>query len=223
MTEQTTRLQDVFSYLLDVTRQCQRLVQDSVEALSRETGCYFEHMKTWDNVVRPTDHFLDRSFSAVPRVWLTYVPRGNLKLAVLFYFQFFHTNYQVTPALMYGTLDPGPDQDFDDIDRWASWAAIVRTEQGKEGISAELDDPFRVVNCTWKKFFLRARLVRVPLESITSWEDLQRIVVKPLTALVRGEAEEARELLNGVETIPWPAYLDKTEDQEDETEETESV
>jgi hypothetical protein len=61
MSEQPTGLQDVFSYLLDVTRQCQRLVQDSVEALSRETRCYFEHMRTWDYTVRSNEHFLDRS------------------------------------------------------------------------------------------------------------------------------------------------------------------
>jgi hypothetical protein len=57
-------------------------------------------------------------------------------------------------------------------------------KKGEDNASVEIDGPFSIVANAKEGRFAEARLVRVPLESITSWEDLQRIVIKPLTALV---------------------------------------
>jgi len=214
--DRVATLQEVFEYLQDVARQSRRIIEDAVEALRKETECYFEHMRAWDYVTKPNDHFLETRFGT-PRAWVTYVPRENL-LAALFYIQFYGKP-PVVPALMYGSLDLGK-RSIDKIDRWAPFNTIRDVERSRKGIKAEQDPPFSIVTSRRKDCFSEARLVRVPLESITSWENLQRIVVKPLVALVRGDVEEARALLQEIETIQWPIGFAGTEEQEEDVEKT---
>jgi len=213
--DRVATLQDVFEYLQDVARQSRRIIEDAAEALRKETGCYFEHMRRWDYVIKPNDHFLETRFGT-SRAWVTYAPREKL-LTALFYIQFYGKP-PVVPALMYGSLDLGK-RSVDKIDRWAPYNTVRDVERGKKGIKAEQDSPFSIVTSARKDCFSEARLVRVPLESITSQDDLQRIVVKPLAALVHGKVAEARELLKGVETIEWPPRFAETEEQEEEVEE----
>ena len=217
--EQTITMQDVFEYVQDVGRQSKLIIKDTAQALRKETGCYFKHMKAWDYMIKPkNEHFLDTQFG-ISRAWVTYVPEGALSLAVLFYIQFYYGKHPVVPSLMYGSLDSGTDKDFDTTSRWASWGAIMDVERKKDSVSVEIDGPFSIVTSTKESRFKEARLVRVPLESITSWEDLQRIVVKPLAALVCGDVEKARELLQEVETIQWPIRFAEIEDEVEEVEE----
>jgi hypothetical protein len=136
----------------------------------------------------------------------------------LFYLQFYHMHRFVVPALMYGSVDPGPNSSFDQMNRWASVHIVQYVEQGREDINVECDDPLIYVTNTIAGDFATAVLVRVPLASITSWDDLQRIVVKPLVALVQGEVDTAKDLLQGVETLSWPTGPAETDDEEDEIE-----
>lgn len=214
----TTTLQDVFEYLRDVTRQSQLMIQEAAEALRKEMKCYFQHQRAWDYVDRPNEHFLDAHHLGVTRAWVTYVPEGNLSRAALFYFQFTHGEHLVVPALMYGSLDPGTDRNFDAINRWAPYNTIVDVEEGADDFKVENDEPFAIVTSTRENHFTDSRLVRVPLESITSTEDLQCIIVHPLAALIRGEVEEAGKLLKGVQTMHWPTRDHRDEDDDDELE-----
>jgi hypothetical protein len=216
--DQVATLQDVFEYIRQVTRQSQLIIMDAVEALRRETKCYFKHMDTWDYVERPNVHFLDMERLSISRVWVTFVPEGMPLLGALFYIHSFQAKQLLEPALMFGALDPGGDKGFDEIDRWAAYYTITDVEGGQACAQAIQDGPSITVTNTRPGCFAKARLVRVPLESIASSDDLQRIVVKPLVALVRGEVEEAKKLLEGVRTMPWPTGFAGAEDQEDEIE-----
>ena len=215
--EQPITMYEVFEYVWEVSKQTGRLIQDAAEALYKETRCYYKHMRAWDYTAKPNQHFLKTQFG-ISRAWVTYVPEGELPLAALFYVHFFNSRYQFEPALMYGSLDPGPGKDFEQVNRWASWYMITDVERKKEGTQVAVDGPFSIVTSTKENRFKEAWLVRVPLESLTSWEDLQRIVVSPLAALVRGEVEEARELLQDVETIQWPFRFAEADEEEEEEE-----
>jgi hypothetical protein len=195
------------------------IIRDAVEGLSQETRCYFEHRRQWDYAQKPNDHFFETQF-AVSRVWIAFVPEGTLSLGAIFYLQFYHGQRFVTPAMMYGSIDPGIDKSFDDLDKWALTLTrlIQHVEQGKDDSTLAHDGPLNYVTSGRRDCLSEARLVRVPLESITSRDDLQRIVIKPLAALVRGEVEEAKALLKDVETEQWPSHIIQVEDGVEETE-----
>jgi hypothetical protein len=61
---------------------------------------------------------------------VTFAPEGALSLAILFYIQFYSEKHYITPALMYGSLDPGMGKGFDEVEKWASWGVIRDVEKG---------------------------------------------------------------------------------------------
>jgi hypothetical protein len=128
--EQAVTMYDAFEYVWEVGEQSRRIIQDTVEALRKETKCYFKHMEALDYMWRPRNHhFLETRF-ATPRVWVTFAPEGALSLAILFYIQFYSEKHYITPALMYGSLDPGMGKGFDEVEKWASWGVIRDVEKG---------------------------------------------------------------------------------------------
>ncbi|MBA7627219.1 MAG: hypothetical protein GH143_10865 [Calditrichaeota bacterium] len=215
---QKPTLRDVFDYMLKVYKQSKLMVKDTVEALRDKTRCHFVHQKTWDYATRPNEHFLDGDSFGVSEAWVTYIPEGEIKLAVLMYFQFFSSKHFVDPALTYGSLNPGKMNGFDDIDRWAPYNTIYETERGEGKCVVRHDGPISIVTTSLEKHFHEAHLVKVPLESIRNIDDLHRIVVNPLTALIRGEVKEARKLLEEVETMQWPVIIAHEEDGNEDVE-----
>ncbi|MCP4537484.1 MAG: hypothetical protein GY832_10090 [Chloroflexi bacterium] len=216
--DQTTTLYDVFKYTWEVGRQTRLMIREAAIALHKETQCHFKHMRAWDRTMKPSEHFLQTQFG-ISRAWVTFVPQGALSLASLFYVQFYYGKHPVVPALMYGSLDPGAGKAFDKVDQLASFYTILDVEREEDGVSVKLDAPFSIVTSMKNDRYKEARLVRVPLESITSKEDLYRIIVNPLAALVRDEVEQARELLQEVETIQWPIRFTGAGEQKKEVEE----
>jgi hypothetical protein len=214
--ENTASLEEVFYYIQDVYKQCQSIAKDTADSLRKETQCYFEHKKEWDFSRRPGEHFLSRDFFATSKVWLTYVPVGNLDLAALLYFQFFHSKLDIQSAMMYGSLAPLEIGNFEDIDRHASYRMIRYTEEGWEGFDYKIDGKITIVTSTKENHFPEAHLVRVPLESIRGTDDLNRIVIKPLSELLKGNIEKTRELLDNIDTIEWPILHDVSFEEDEE-------
>ena len=74
MTEdQITAIHDVFEYVWEVAKQSKLIVQDAVEALHKETRCYFRHERAWDyTTMKSGNHFLNCQFED-SRAWMTFV------------------------------------------------------------------------------------------------------------------------------------------------------
>ena len=119
---------------------------------------------------------------------------------------------------MYGSLDPGGNG-FDDIDRWASYNTTFEAVKGKSEFKVQHDGSLNIVTTSMEKHFTEARLVKVPLESIRNSDDLQRIVVEPLAALIQGQYKESKNLLEKVDTMPWPIITLYDDDSNEEAEE----
>jgi hypothetical protein len=210
---------EILNFVNSFHEQCGSLVRDAVRLLRDKHQIYLTHKRAWDYATKPGDHFLEQDYGSVRRTWLTYVPDGNTERGALFYFDFFHPHRCVTPALIYGEVYPGV-AGFDSADRWASFYTTTDAEKGDASVSVAFDGPIVVVTGTMPKRYEESMLVRVPLETITDQLALERIVVHPLAAMLRGKRSDAISLLSNVTTDPWPtARVGTTEEEENEPEE----
>lgn len=219
MSGETPSIAEVLNFVNSFYEQCGNLVRDTVRLLRDKHQIYLTHKKAWDYVIKPGDHFLEQDYGSVRRTWLTYVPDGNAERGALFYFEFFHPHRRVTPALIYGAVSPG-GAGFDSADRWASFYTITDPEKGDASVFVTFDGPIVMVTGAIPERYEESLLVRVPLETITDQLALERIVVRPLAALLRGMRSEAINLLGGVTTERWPTVRAGTpEEEENEPEE----
>lgn len=199
-----TSLQEVLSYVSRVYRQCKLMVQDAAEALYEETGCYYSADKRLGYVGRPSTNFIGDDFPGLTRYALVvYVPAGELRTAALFFLDFARRTRRFRPALAYGALDPGA-RSVDDLSTWAAYYCVMHQEEGQAGFDVCPDGPLMRGTCSVPDYFPSYSVVRVPLLSIGSTDDLHRVVVRPLAAMLQGDLAGAKRLLEGVETEEWP-------------------
>lgn len=206
-------LQDVFTYVESVYRNCRLMIQDSVHELRIATKCHFEHVYKWDYTQKASDHFLIDGPSCPSRCWVTYRPIGELGRGVLFSLQFHAVKRVVEPSLIFGSVLIGPNGQ-DTLNRWVAFNSIVHAEEGRPGIKVSKGDPLVTVAGDGVNIFSEAVLVRVPLESLHDTDSLQRIVVAPLASLVRGDRAGAERELAGITTLPWPVETSEAEESE---------
>lgn len=218
MTDKTLSIAQVLNYVNSFHDQCRNMVKDAIRLLRDNHQLYLTHRESWDYAVKPNDRFLTQDYSSVRRAWATFVPSGDIKRGAIFFFDFFHPRSLVTPSLIFGTVDPG-NSGFDAADRWASYNIIVDAEKGEQSVTLSHDGPLAIVKGSMPKRFEESTLVRVPLEAITEQQVLERIIVEPLAALLKGERATAVDLLSGLPTELWPSLqTGPTDEEEDDSE-----
>ncbi len=218
MNVQSPSMGMILNFVNSFHEQCRNMVRDAVRLLRDEHQVYVTHEPAWDYAVKPNDRFLAQEYSMVRRAWATFLPGGDIQRGAIFVFDFFHPRRPVEPSLIFGTVYPGSTS-FAAADRWASYNTIVDPEKRDQPVTVDHDGPFTVVSGTMPQRFEESVLVRVPLEGITDHQALQRMVVSPLAALLRGERAAAKDLLSTVPTEPWPAVqVGSTEEEEDDSE-----
>ena len=112
-----------------------------------------------------------------------------------------------------GSIDWGP------VDRRASSSIVIDAEKGEQSVTVSHDGPLTIINGAMPDRFKESAFVNVALEAITDQPALERIVVAPLAALLRGERTVAIDLLRNIPTVLWPSVqAGPTEDEEDDTE-----
>lgn len=206
-------LAEVFSFVNSVHEQCRNLIRDTARLLRDNHQLYLDHKKAWDYCSKPNDRFLEQEYSMVRRFCCTFLPADNTQHAAVFLLEFFHPHRLITPSLTFGSLDPG-EHGYGAIDRWASYHAVTVSERRESAGCVVNNGPIAIVTGKPPKEFPQAALVRVPLESITDQPALERIVVSPLAAMLRGCWDEALKVLEGVRIEPWPSDQVDTSDEE---------
>lgn len=209
-----TSVADVLKFVNSFHEQCRNMVRDAVRLLRDKHDIYLTHNRAWDYVSKPNEHFLEHDYSTVRRTWTTFFPSGDVSCGALFYFEFFHPNRYVEPALMYGALQPG-SAGIEIADRWAAYYTTVDVETDQPTVTVTHDGPIAVVVGAMPKRFEEATLVRVPIETITDQTALETIVVRPLTELLRGNRAEAIAALVGQTTEYWPSSKTTLIDEEE--------
>lgn len=214
----TPTLAQVFNFLNSFHEQCRNLVRDAVRLVRDERGIFLTHKKEWDYAAKPNDRFLDQDYSCVRRCWMPFIPAADVSRGALFHFEFFHPKRPVTPALMYGTVDPGTEG-FENMDRWAAHDSIAHAEQGESTVTISDNGPLTIVRSERPGRFKEAVFVRVPLESIVDHAALVQHVVHPLLALLCGDWEDAKRCLSETQWERWPlTTMAAPDDEEDESE-----
>lgn len=215
MSDQVTSIGQVLGFVNSFHERCRNMIRDTVRMLREESSIYLQRNYKMEYCDKPNDRFLDQECSMVRRSWCVYVPTNEIRRAALFYIEFCHPHRYVTPALIYGAMSYG-DADFSAVERWAAHKLIIETEKRDPSVTVTFNDPITIVTGAMPLRFEEAACVRVPLESIADEAALKRIVVAPLSALLRGSQAEAASLLSGVQTEHWPSATSAAVD-EDET------
>lgn len=214
---QRSSLAQVFTCVNSVYEQCRNLTRDAVRLLRDNEGIFLNQIKAWDWASRPNDHFLEQEFSCIRRCWLNYtVGGGPPQQGALFLFEFFNPHRPVIPSLLFGVGDAG-SAEFDSLDRWATVHTILDAERGDPKYTIDQDGPLAMVITCEQKRCPHITLVQVPLESISNQSELERVVVRPMAALLKGDRASAKSLLEHVPVIPWPIRgVDAVAEEEDE-------
>lgn len=218
MSDQTPSIATILNFVNSFHEQCRNMVRDAVRLLRDNHQLYITHREAWDYAYKPNDRFLTQQYSSVRRAWATFVPNGDLQRGAIFFFDFFHPQILVKPSLIFGAVCPGSGG-FDSLDRWTPCKVIEDVETADASSAVTCEGPITIVTSTMPNRFAEAAVVRVPLEAITDQAALEKMVVEPLAALLRGERPTAIELLGSVPTEVWPSVqAGPTEEEEDDSE-----
>lgn len=203
MSESPPSLARVMNFINSLHQQCRDVIRDTIRLLRDDHQICLAHTNAWDYCIKPNDRFLEQSCSVVQRCWSTFIPTEDNGRGVLFDIEFCRVNQLLTPALLYGAVDPGA-AGFGAVSRWASYNTTHYAELGTANLVISHKGPIAVLAGRMPDYFEEANLVRVPLESIVDQDALRRIVVTPLALLLHGKHEEVLASLQGVTTETWP-------------------
>lgn len=203
-------LADAFAYVDDVYRVARLAIAVTVRSLDRTTRRRYAHERAWDHASRPGRHFLASPFGCLDRAWVTFLPREHATnpdaRGVLFHLHVLDAGGPIEPALMVGSLDPGP-AGFAAIHPRAVVRCIRHVESAsinRPGLHVRRHGPLAIVTSDEPGAFAKVVLLRVPLDHLACYRDLLQAVIRPLLALLAGDIDLAAGLLEHIATLDWP-------------------